>query len=276
MEFDYVIVGGGAAGCVLANRLSEDRNVQVALVEAGPDRRSIRWMSRIPLAYVGFMAPALAWMGGPKFMSWFETEPEPGLQGRQIALPRGHGMGGSTSVNGQIFIRGQREDFDHWRDDLGCPGLGVRRPAAVFPEARDVRGAGEPQECAAHDAAREAAERAGRPEVSRHGRAGERRAGAERQPDDRCVPRGGGAGGTCADGRLQRREAGRVRLLHVHPQERRAAFGRGRLYRSNPASAEPHHPCRSSDDEGADGGEAGRGGRVGQWQESPAKFAGAR
>ena len=72
----------------------------------------------------GFMAPALAWMGGPKFMSWFETDPEPGLQGRQIALPRGHGMGGSTSVNGQIFIRGQREDFDHWRDDLGCPGWG--------------------------------------------------------------------------------------------------------------------------------------------------------
>ena len=67
---------------------------------------------RIPLAMVTFMAPALAFLGGPKFMSWFATEPEPGLQGRSIALPRGKGTGGSTNVNGQIFMRGQREDFD--------------------------------------------------------------------------------------------------------------------------------------------------------------------
>jgi choline dehydrogenase len=122
-DFDYVIVGGGAAGCVLANRLSEDPQVRVALVEAGPEGNSKRALVRIPLAYVSFMAPALAFLGGPKFMSWFETEPEPGLQGRQIALPRGIGVGGSTNVNGQIYIRGQREDFDHWRD-LGCAGWG--------------------------------------------------------------------------------------------------------------------------------------------------------
>ncbi|MEW9807634.1 GMC family oxidoreductase [Mesorhizobium sp. ZMM04-5] len=122
-RFDYVIVGAGAAGCVLANRLSEDPGVRVALVEAGPDRNARKAIVRTPLAMVTFMAPALAFLGGPKFMSWFETEPEPGLQGRTMALPRGRGSGGSTNVNGQIFIRGQREDFDGWRD-LGNPGWG--------------------------------------------------------------------------------------------------------------------------------------------------------
>lgn len=121
--FDYVIVGAGAAGCVLANRLSADPGTRVCLVEAGPDHNARRAIVRVPLAMVTFMAPALAFLGGPRLMSWFETEPEPGLQGRALALPRGQGTGGSTNVNGQIFIRGQREDFDHWRD-LGNPGWG--------------------------------------------------------------------------------------------------------------------------------------------------------
>ena len=122
-SYDYVIVGAGPAGCVLANRLSEDPAVRVALIEAGPDRNAGRAIIRIPLAMVTFMAPALAFLGGPRFMSWFTTEPEPGLQGRQIPLPRGQGTGGSSNVNGQIFVRGQREDFDAWRD-LGNPGWG--------------------------------------------------------------------------------------------------------------------------------------------------------
>ncbi len=122
-RFDYVIVGAGAAGCVLANLLSEDPDVSVALIEAGPDRNARKAIVRMPLAMVTFMAPALAFLGGPKFMNWFETEPEPGLQGRSIALPRGKGTGGSTNINGQIFMRGQREDFDGWRD-AGNPGWG--------------------------------------------------------------------------------------------------------------------------------------------------------
>lgn len=121
--YDYVIVGAGPAGCVLANRLSEDPAVRVALIEAGPDRNAGRAIIRIPLAMVTFMAPALAFLGGPRFMSWFTTQPEPGLQGRQIPLPRGQGTGGSSNVNGQIFVRGQREDFDAWRD-LGNSGWG--------------------------------------------------------------------------------------------------------------------------------------------------------
>ena len=122
-EFDYVIVGAGPAGSVLANRLTEDPRVRVALIEQGTDRNSHRWIVRMPLAMVTFMAPSLARLGGPRFMQWFETEPEPGLDNRRMALPRGIGTGGCTLVNGQVWIRGQREDFDHWRD-LGNVGWG--------------------------------------------------------------------------------------------------------------------------------------------------------
>ncbi len=121
--FDYVIVGAGAAGCILANRLSENPNTRVALVEVGTDQNSRKAIIRIPLAMVSFMAPQLRFLGGPKFMQWFKTEPEPGLNNREIELPRGRGSGGSTLVNGQIYIRGQREDFDTWRE-LGNEGWG--------------------------------------------------------------------------------------------------------------------------------------------------------
>ncbi|MBB5220856.1 choline dehydrogenase-like flavoprotein [Amaricoccus macauensis] len=151
--YDFLIVGAGAAGCVLANRLSADPATRVALVEAGPDRNARRAIVRMPLAMVSFMAPSLAFLGGPRFMSWFGTEPEPGLQGRSIALPRGQGTGGSTNVNGQIFVRGQREDFDGWRD-LGNPGWGYDdllpyfrklerfEPLADPASARRIRGLG--------------------------------------------------------------------------------------------------------------------------------------
>ncbi|MQT11871.1 GMC family oxidoreductase [Segnochrobactrum spirostomi] len=122
-DFDYIIVGGGAAGCVLANRLSADPNTRVALIEPGRDRNARKTIVKMPLGMVTFMMPAVDFLGGPNFMSWFESEPEPGLQGRRIALPRGRATGGSTTVNGMIFIRGQREDYDRWRD-LGNPGWG--------------------------------------------------------------------------------------------------------------------------------------------------------
>lgn len=121
--YDYVIVGAGAAGCVLANRLTENPDTRVALIEAGPDRNSRKAIVRIPLAMVTFMAPALAFLGGPEFVQWFQSEPEDGLEGRKIDLPRGHGTGGCTLINGQIYIRGQREDFDRWRE-MGNAGWG--------------------------------------------------------------------------------------------------------------------------------------------------------
>ena len=114
-DFDIVIVGAGPAGAVLANRLSADPTCRVALVEAGSDHNDRKMIVRMPLAMITFMAPALAFLGGSKFMDWFKTEPEPGLQGRSMALPRGIGTGGCTNVNGQIYIRGQREDFDAWK-----------------------------------------------------------------------------------------------------------------------------------------------------------------
>jgi choline dehydrogenase len=139
MEYDYLIIGAGAAGCVLANRLSANPNIKVALVEQGPDKNARKAIVKMPLAMVTFMAPALAFLGGPKFMQWFETEPEPGLQGRRIALPRGIGTGGSTNVNGQCYNRGQREDFDEWRDS-GCTGWGYDDLLPYFKKLETYEG----------------------------------------------------------------------------------------------------------------------------------------
>lgn len=143
-EFDYIIVGGGAAGCVLANRLSADPSCRVAMIEPGRDRNSKKAIVRIPLGMISFMMPAIAFLGGPKFMSWYETEPEPGLQGRRIALPRGRSTGGSTTVNGMIYIRGQREDFDHWRD-LGNEGWGYDELLPYFKRAETFEILNDPQ-----------------------------------------------------------------------------------------------------------------------------------
>jgi choline dehydrogenase len=103
--FDYVIVGGGAAGCVLAARLSEDQNVSVLLLEAGGTPRS-PWID-IPAAF------GKTWKD-PRFNWNFATQPEPGTHDRKIAVPRGKSLGGSTLINGSIFVRGQARDYDGW------------------------------------------------------------------------------------------------------------------------------------------------------------------
>ena len=112
LEADYVIVGAGSAGCVLAARLSEDPATRVLLLEAGgPDRSP--WI-HIPLGYGKTIAdPRVNWC--------YETEPEPELYDRRVFWPRGKVLGGSSSINGLIYLRGQPEDFDHWRQ-LGNAG----------------------------------------------------------------------------------------------------------------------------------------------------------
>ena len=112
MEFDYIVVGAGSAGCVLANRLSADPRKTVALLEAG-GRDSSPWI-HIPVGYFKTMGNAAT--------DWcYRTEPDDGLNGRSIAWPRGKVLGGSSSINGLLYVRGQAEDFDHWRQ-LGNVG----------------------------------------------------------------------------------------------------------------------------------------------------------
>ncbi len=110
-EFDYVIIGAGSAGCVLARRLIDAGN-SVCLLEAGPKDRSI-WI-HLPIGYGKTM-----WH---KRLNWrFETEPDPGMNGRRLYWPRGKTLGGSSAINGLIYIRGQREDYDGWAT-AGNPG----------------------------------------------------------------------------------------------------------------------------------------------------------
>ncbi|MGE5117470.1 MAG: GMC family oxidoreductase [Betaproteobacteria bacterium] len=113
-EFDYIVVGAGSAGCVLAARLSEDASTRVLLLEAGPADRSF-WI-HLPIGYGKTM-----W---DRTYNWcFETDPDPNMNGRRIYWPRGKTLGGSSSINGLIYIRGQREDYDHWAA-LGNAGWG--------------------------------------------------------------------------------------------------------------------------------------------------------
>jgi choline dehydrogenase len=132
IEFDYVIVGAGSAGCVLANRLSADGKNSVLLLEAGPKDSNI-WI-HVPLGYGRlFRDKDVNWM--------YQTEPEPGLDGRRVFQPRGKVLGGSSSINGLLYVRGQHEDYDRWRQH-GNSGWGFDDVLPYFKKAEDqARGA---------------------------------------------------------------------------------------------------------------------------------------
>ena len=126
-EYDYIVVGAGSAGCVLANRLSADGKHSVLLLEAGPKDTNI-WI-HVPLGYGKlFKEKSVNWM--------YQTEPEPGLNGRQVFQPRGKVLGGSSSINGLLYVRGQHEDYDRWRQ-RGNAGWGYDDVLPYFRKAED-------------------------------------------------------------------------------------------------------------------------------------------
>ncbi|MEM0945178.1 MAG: GMC family oxidoreductase N-terminal domain-containing protein, partial [Pseudomonadota bacterium] len=132
MEFDYVIVGAGSAGCAIAARLSESGRHRVALVEAG-GRDTYPWI-HIPVGY-------FRTMGNPRTDWCFQTESDPGLNGRSIKYPRGRVLGGSSSINGLLYVRGQAEDYDHWRQ-LGCTGWAWEDVKPLFIRAESWEAGG--------------------------------------------------------------------------------------------------------------------------------------
>jgi len=119
--YDYVIVGGGVAGCVMAYRLSENPNVRVAVLEYGKGNNAKKTIVKMPLGMVTFMMPNLAFLGGPKMTYMYKGEPNQGLGGAALNLPRGKAVGGSSMINGMIVVRGQWEDYDLW-EELGATG----------------------------------------------------------------------------------------------------------------------------------------------------------
>jgi choline dehydrogenase len=126
-DYDYIIIGAGTAGCVLANRLTADGTTRVLLLEAGGSDR-YHWV-QIPVGY-------LYCIGNPRTDWMMKTAAEPGLNGRTLSYPRGKVLGGCSSVNGMIYMRGQAADYDHWRQ-LGNPGWGWDDVLPYFRRSED-------------------------------------------------------------------------------------------------------------------------------------------
>src|SRR5438477_5411225 len=132
-RYDYIIIGAGSAGCVLANRLSEDPSVHVLLLEAGGKDRSPN--IKIPAAFAKQFHTKLDWD--------YETEPEAHVDGRRLYVPRGKSLGGSSSMNAMLYVRGRPLDYDSW-EAQGAPGWGYHDVLPYFIRSEDnARGASE-------------------------------------------------------------------------------------------------------------------------------------
>jgi len=126
--FDYVIVGGGSAGCVVAARLAEDPSAKVLLLEAGPDASAVDEV-HVPAAYSRLFRSRYDWN--------YVTLPQERADDRPVYWPRGRLLGGSSAMNAMIYIRGNRVDYDAWRDEHGCTGWGYRELLPYFRRADD-------------------------------------------------------------------------------------------------------------------------------------------
>ena len=169
-EFDYIIIGAGTAGCVLANRLTQDRNAQVLLIEAG-GKDDYVWI-HIPVGY-------LHCINNPRTDWLFRTDADAGLNGRSLIYPRGKVLGGSSSINGMIYMRGQARDYDLWAELSGDPSWRWRDVLPLFKKSEDYHGGASPEHGAGGewrvekqrlswqilDAFRDAAEQVGIPKV---------------------------------------------------------------------------------------------------------------
>ena len=131
-RYDYVIVGAGSAGCVLANRLTEDAGTTVLLLEAGHADRHL-WL-RLPLKFRDLMTDR-------RFNWGYDSEPEPRLDDRRVPIPRGRVVGGSSSINGMIYSRGHPSDYDHWRQ-RGLAGWSQADLLPYFRRAESFAGGG--------------------------------------------------------------------------------------------------------------------------------------
>lgn len=138
--FDYIIIGAGSAGCVLANRLTEDGRSMVLLLEAGGEDKD-PWL-HVPVGYFKTIhKPALGW--------GYKTAPESNMNGREILWPRGRVLGGTSSINGLIYIRGQSQDYDHWRQ-LGNDGWGWDDVLPYFRKAENQAADNQPKSTDLH------------------------------------------------------------------------------------------------------------------------------
>ena len=135
MDADYIVIGAGSAGCVVASRLSEDAGVKVVLLEAGPPDRD---------PWIHIPAGVLRVLNNTKINWNFLSEGEPGTDGRQLQWPRGKVLGGTSSINGMLYVRGNPMDYDNWAQ-MGCRGWSYDEVLPFFKKSETYRGTGDPE-----------------------------------------------------------------------------------------------------------------------------------